>query len=50
MQNEKDKEFVKRLGVFAEGFVCDRDQIQAAWEQLRARVSKDGLFEEANAV
>jgi hypothetical protein len=37
---------VDRLGPFASGFVLPRDQAQAAWEQLRARVSKDGVFKD----
>lgn len=46
LQHEKDKAFVTRLGPFAQGFTIPREQIQGAWDQLRARMSKDGVFDE----
>lgn len=44
LQNETDRAFVKRLGPFAKGFSISRDQLPAAWEQLRSRMSKDGQY------
>ncbi|WOO83720.1 uncharacterized protein LOC62_05G007241 [Vanrija pseudolonga] len=46
LKNEKDKAFVARLGPFASGFIIPVDQLASAWEQLRARMSDDGVFED----
>ncbi|EKD00512.1 hypothetical protein A1Q2_05177 [Trichosporon asahii var. asahii CBS 8904] len=44
LHNETDKAFVKRLGPFAKGFCISRDQLPAAWEQLRSRMSREGQY------
>ncbi|KAL1406208.1 hypothetical protein Q8F55_007899 [Vanrija albida] len=46
LKNEKDTAFVTRLGPFASGFIIPYDQLASAWEQLRARMSDDGVFED----
>lgn len=39
LASETDKEFVKRLGVFAEGFSIERKQLGQMWDELRSKVA-----------
>ena len=39
LEAEKDREFVKRLQVFKDGFTVPRDQASSFWEALKEKMS-----------
>ena len=46
LEYETDTEFVKRLGVFGTEFSIRKEQLGALWENLKSRISVNGVFDE----
>jgi len=38
LEHEVDKEFVNRLGVFADEWECPREQLAGLWDQMKAAI------------
>ncbi len=46
LENETDKEFIARLGIFNSEFSVRKEQLGALWENLRSRISVSGVVDE----
>lgn len=47
LEYETDADFLKRLGVFATEFSVRKEQLGALWENLKSRISVNGVVDEA---
>jgi hypothetical protein len=46
LEYETDTDFIKRLGIFASEFSVRKEQLGVLWENLKSRISVNGVLED----